>query len=516
MKQETGKLLYSSSDMTNLLGHFIIYPKEILDKVKYKLSTEDFNRPYNMIFGAIENIAGKGAEKITEENLLEEIRRYPNGYTAFQNALGENIVHILFQMTENDPSIVEASYERVKKYTALRLLKQNGFPVDGYFVTDFLNEDNINKKIDDTTIPKIIAPLRQTLDDIEEGNTNHNDTCKSAAEGLDEMVERLKDRPDIGCNLDGGILNYLVRGARQGKMYLYSAPSGGGKTRTMLSNACKLALPYLDDNMIEQDSKNPEDSPKILFIATEMDHEEIQRLVLAYVSGVDSETINDGAFPDDIRRRLTKAIEIIKKFKNNFLIEYLPDPNIAAIRGLINRHIAQDDVEYIFYDYIFTSPSLVSEFSGSRIREDVGLMMLSNTLKEIATTNGVFIMSATQVSGEWEGTKFRNMNYIRGSKAVADKTDIGMIGIRLNGEEKTRIDDVIDNYNKTASIENKIMVRPNIVVDIYKNRSGRAVEVKLFRKFDYGTCHTQDLFVTDADYNILEEYHKEMKEHGTN
>ena len=53
MKQETGKLLYSSSDMTNLLGHFIIYPKEILDKVKYKLSTEDFNRPYNMIFGAI-------------------------------------------------------------------------------------------------------------------------------------------------------------------------------------------------------------------------------------------------------------------------------------------------------------------------------------------------------------------------------------------------------------------------------------------------------------------------------
>ena len=173
MKQETGKLLYSSSDMTNLLGHFIIYPKEILDKVKYKLSTEDFNRPYNWIFGAIENIAEKGAEKITEENLLEEIRRYPNGYTAFQNALGENIVHILFQMTENDPSIVEASYERVKKYTALRLLKQNGFPVDGYFVTDFLNEDNINKKIDDTTIPKIIAPLRQTLDDIEEGNNKY-------------------------------------------------------------------------------------------------------------------------------------------------------------------------------------------------------------------------------------------------------------------------------------------------------------------------------------------------------
>ena len=68
MKQETGKLLYSSSDMTNLLGHFIIYPKEILDKVKYKLSTEDFNRPYNWIFGAIENIAEKGAEKITEEN----------------------------------------------------------------------------------------------------------------------------------------------------------------------------------------------------------------------------------------------------------------------------------------------------------------------------------------------------------------------------------------------------------------------------------------------------------------
>ena len=46
--------------------------------------------------------------------------------------------------------------------------------------------------------------------------------------------------------------------------------------------------------------------------------------------------------------------------------------------------------------------------------------MLSNSLKEIATEYQIFVMSATQLSGDYEKAKFRNANFIRGSKAVAD------------------------------------------------------------------------------------------------
>lgn len=498
MNKEIENLFYSSSDALNLLKWFISKPKKILDEVTYKLSPQDFSMPYSVIFSAIKNIAFRGANFITEENLLDEIRKYPQGYIKFQSSLGEDVVHTLFESTEIDPSIAEAAYERVKKFTTLRILKQNGFPVDGYFVSDFLNEDNIYKKIDNTDIHSIIAPLKLKLDEIENSNAANEETCKDASDGLDEMVKRLRQEPDIGVPTDGKILNYIVRGCRLGKLYLYSAPSGSGKTRTMISNACNIALPYWDGKQI----CNVEHRQKVLFIATEMDHEEIQRLVLAYVSGVSSETINDGSYSPADEEKLNKAVEIIKEYKDNFLIEYLPNPNISAVKSMIERHIEQDKVGYIFYDYIFSSPGLVTEFASSKIREDVGLMMLSNTLKEIATTHKVFVMSATQLSGDWEGTKFRNMGYIRGSKAVADKVDIGMIGIRLSGEEKTRVEKILGANE----------MKPNIVIDVYKNRSGRATEIKLFRYFDYATCRSYDCFVTDAEYNRIDEFKQKVLE----
>lgn len=498
MNKETENLFYSSSDALNLLKWFILNPKKILDKTTYKLSPQDFSLPYSIIFSSINNIAFKGANVITEENLLDEIRKYPQGYAKFQSSLGEDVVHTLFESTEIDPSIAEAAYERIKKFTTLRTLKLSGFPVDGYFVSDFLNEDNVYKRIDETDIHSIIAPLKLKLDEIENNNAANEETCKDASNGLEEMIARLKEEPDIGVPTDGAMLNYIVRGCRLGKLYLYSGSSGSGKSRTMLSNACNISLPYWDGKKV----CNTEHRQKVLFIATEMDHEEIQRLVLAHVSGVNSETINDGAYSPADEEKLKKGIEIIKQYKDNFLIEYLPNPSISSVKSMIERHIEQDKVGYIFYDYIFSSPGLVTEFASSKIREDVGLMMLSNTLKEIATTHKVFIMSATQLSGDWEGAKFRNMGYIRGSKAVADKVDIGMIGVRLSGEEKQHVEKILGPNEMS----------PNIVVDIYKNRSGRAVEIKLFRYFDYATCRSYDCFVTDAEYNRLDEYKKKVLE----
>ena len=42
--------------------------------------------------------------------------------------------------------------------------------------------------------------------------------------------------------------------------------------------------------------------------------------------------------------------------------------------------------------------------------------------------------------------------------------------------------------------------KPNVVLDLYKNRRGKLTGVKIFRYFDYGTCRTQDLYMTDTSY----------------
>jgi hypothetical protein len=127
--------------------------------------------------------------------------------------------------------------------------------------------------------------------------------------------------------------------------------------------------------------------------------------------------------------------------------------------------------------------------------------MLSNTLKEIAAQYQVFIQSATQLNDRWEQTMVRNVNHIRGSKAIADKADVGMITVKLAEVPEEMA--IVEQLCRHAGIE-----IPNVVTDIYKNRRGELTNVKLFRYFDYGTCRSRDLFLTGLNHNILKNYDK--------
>ena len=51
----------------------------------------------------------------------------------------------------------------------------------------------------------------------------------------------------------------------------------------------------------------------------------------------------------------------------------------------------------------------------------------------------------------------------------------------------------------------KFIHEPNIVIDIYKNRRGELNSIKIFRYFDYGTCHCEDLFITDSAYKAVQD-----------
>jgi low affinity Fe/Cu permease len=120
-------------------------------------------------------------------------------------------------------------------------------------------------------------------------------------------------------------------------------------------------------------------------------------------------------------------------------------------------------------------------------------MLSSNALKEIAAMYNVFIMTATQVNGTWEGKFVRNQNMIRDSKAIADKVDVGMVAVRCMDDEYMQV----ETYFKQLGLE-----KPNMVIDIYKNRRGSLTGVKLFRYFDYGTCRSRDLLVTTQNFKI--------------
>jgi len=128
--------------------------------------------------------------------------------------------------------------------------------------------------------------------------------------------------------------------------------------------------------------------------------------------------------------------------------------------------------------------------------------MLSNSLKEVAMTHNVHITSATQLNENWSKKEIgpRDQNCLRGSKAIADKIDGGLIGVRLQPAEREKIQEIWNRIKVAKGYDKD----PNIVIDIYKNRRGELNCVKIFRYFDYATCHCTDYFVTDGEYHTVE------------
>jgi hypothetical protein len=69
---------------------------------------------------------------------------------------------------------------------------------------------------------------------------------------------------------------------------------------------------------------------------------------------------------------------------------------------------------------LHTSAQLLNEFSGARVREDIVLLLLSTTLKNLANELDVFIWSGTQVNSNEPEIDFADESVIRGSRAIPD------------------------------------------------------------------------------------------------
>lgn len=58
---------------------------------------------------------------------------------------------------------------------------------------------------------------------------------------------------------------------------------------------------------------------------------------------------------------------------------------------------------------------------GVKLREDNVLFMISTRLKDICVQYGVFIMTSTQLNGDWKDATIPDQNLLRGAKSIADR-----------------------------------------------------------------------------------------------
>ena len=318
--------------------------------------------------------------------------------------------------------------------------------------------------------------------------------ARQAAEGIDELIQKFKDHPEVGVPLYGPLVNTVTRGARMKKFYLRSAATGIGKTRSMIADACYIGCNKLYDDDFGWIGSGP--AEPVLFITTEQELEEIQTMMLAFLSNVNEEHILNGEYLDGEEDRVNQAAALLKE--SPIYVEELPDFSLKDVEDKIKKNIREHDVKYVFHDYIHTSLKILEEITkrsgGVKLREDNILFMLSTRLKDICNQYGVFIMSATQLNGSYVDADVPDQNLLRGAKAIADKIDYGAILLSVKDDDLVSLENILTS---------NAFAKPTIKMSIYKNRRGRYKGVILWCKADLGCCRITPMFCTTYDYEMV-------------
>lgn len=473
----------------------------LLDYEEYHFNEDDFPEQFHKIlFGSIYNLHALGAKEITLNAIEDYLTQRPNLYAIYKTNKGHEYLEQISKQV--DLATFKYYYNRMKKFTLLRMYHEKcGMNLSSIYDIDEIL--NVKKKqaqedwLDSTPLEDIADIIDQKILDIRLTYVDNLDEgAEEAGKGALELLEKLRDTPEMGYPLYSPLLTSITRGARLGKFYLRSAATGVGKSRTMIADACAIACNEIWNNEEHRWVKNGTKEPTI-FISTEQDKSEVQTMMIAFLSGVNEEHILTGSYEKQEWDRVVYAAQILKD--SPIYIQQLPDFSMADIEATIKRGIRDHGVKYVFFDYIHSSMKILQEVTSRAgvkgLREDNVLFMISTRLKDICIQYQVFIMSATQLNGDYREAKIFDQNLLRGAKAIADKIDAGLMILSADQDDLKALDMLIKQNH---------FEKPTIKMSVYKNRRGRYKDVLLWCRADLGTCRVEPIFVTDYQYKFID------------
>lgn len=473
-------------------------PQLLNDIDKYQIDPNEFPLPLDRyIYSSIYNLYAGGAESIH----AVDIDTYLQTNELAKKTIEENNGIAFIQDCEAyaEPENFAYYYNRFKKFSLLRELQKTGKDISQFYCDDPLNldADKINTKFEQLKPNDIINSLKGEIATLENRfSTNSVVKKMKASDGIRDLIKDLKVKPEVGIPLQGDIFNTITRGGRKGKLYLRSAASGVGKSRTMVGDACSIAYPIRYEPKYGKwiSTGTPE---KVLYVMTEQEMVEIQTMILAYLTGLNEEVFLYGTFSEEHLDRIEKAIKIMEDYDDYLLCAQVPDPCSSVVKNLFREYNFQFGVENFFYDYIFSSPAMLNEYRDLAIREDVALRLFTTSLKNLAVELDAFILTATQLSGlDEDHGGFKDQRYIQGSRAIYNLVDFACIMSRPAPEELKLVEGVQSRFNFT----------PNLIIDVFKNRRGRWTNLRIWSRNDLGTLRRQDLFVTTPDNKPIEDF----------
>lgn len=427
--------LSDNATYKQVIGCLMINPMLLLEYEDIYAYDFDLSDVALISYIGIKNLYEQGATKLTPYEVEQEIQRYETRAITFNNKGGLEFLKFCYNFAE--PENFKIYYDRLKKYSLLRKLKKAKYDISEFYLDNEqaenpLKEVEVQQHFEESSIEDILESVEGKFNEIRNNYLNGTKTKNDAGAGVFNLLKELETKPIMGKELEGEIFSAACRGAREGCLYLKSASTNSGKSRTAVFDACHVCYPirwsHEHGTFIREVNSEGEmrDPVRVLFIVTEMDIDEIQTIMLAYLSGVDEDHILKSRYDVGEKERVNFAAKIMENYTGYFIIEEISEPNLTNVEAKIKKYATVDQIKYIWFDYIHTTASMMSQFSKSNLREDTVLMLMTNQLKQIARDYHVFIFSATQVNANAmeDNGEFKNEMCIRGSKAIADSNEL--------------------------------------------------------------------------------------------
>lgn len=408
-----------------LLSSMMLKEGDVIPLVSEQLEPEDFYRAeHRMIYGAMLAIYNKGAAPdillIEDElNRRGELVRVNRAY--------------LFSLIDAEYTTgrVSAYVEIVKSKSIKRKLIRAARAIMSEATEESLNSEEVLRRAEE----RILAATQK----------NKSGYFESASSVLSDAFERIQRVRNNGGELSGitsGLesLDRVTNGLQRSDMIILAARPSMGKTALALNIAVGAA-----------------ESKKVVAIfSLEMSKNQLGTRLLSNKSGINSQSLNTGAFNDREMDRLLDAAETLSELK--LYIDDTAGINLVEMRSRLRRLRHEKGLDLVVIDYLQLMQG------GREENRQQEISTISRNLKSMAREFDVPILALSQLSRnvEMRADKRPQLADLRESGSLEQDADIVMFLYR-------------DEYYNKDDADNKNIAE----VIIAKNRNGPTTSVYL-------------------------------------
>jgi replicative DNA helicase len=413
VKLEGMKPIQSPEAERALLGAMLSEPEWVMGKVKDSIGREDFFNPaHQILFGALSDMhnAKIPIDLATVTQYLDDRRL--SGLTGGPALLGDLAAGVISCLTA--PSHMET----VKQKAMLRRL------FDGCAQIVY----NIHENRHD--LPAVMEAAEKTLWPLFRKAAKSSGV--SAREGTIaylDYLDRLKARGHLGYSgIPSGFddLDQMISGFNPGELIVLAARPGVGKTALALTWARSMSMSRYDPS----NDRFVKPGYRVGIVELEMPLEQLMQRLFAMHAGIDMQRLRKGKLtPADVTAMAAAAEEVSTW---PLQIDCASGYNMAAIKSVVRRMVADHGVEIVIVDYL---QLIDSNPDANNRAEAVG--EISKGLKALALELGIAIIALAQLNRKTEeGSGEPQLHHLRESGSIEQDADVVMMISRDGGDAK--------------------------------------------------------------------------------